>query len=418
MITMARTQQALLVAALAMAASAAACSGTNTSGVGSPESGPPSTQPDGSRAPGRDGGAAPDSHRVYGKDAGAAPDTYRAPGKDSSVPVACGAAGEPCCTGSKCSLPALTCSNGVCSKPAAGDTGKACTKNGQCPSGICLPIGNGTDVCTTTCATVADCVAGWTCGPLVGQTSDVCKCTYSPQTCDGKDDDCDGTVDDEPAADEWCASKMGTGAVCAGGSCDCGGALTLCGSQCVDTKTDSDNCGGCAGQGGVACATGQSCVGGSCSCPASTPTFCSTTKTCVDTKTDPSNCGACAKACPTGATCAGGACACPTGQVVCGKTCSDTQTDPKNCGGCGLACPAGQTCSQTSYGVVQCCSNGTDCCSIGGQSCTYNGYLTLDACCNSGAGTGCSGVCGDPSGAKCNVNSQCFSGKCDAGACT
>src|SRR5579863_2995671 len=144
-------------------------------------------------------------------------------------------------------------------RPSNG-TGTACTKNGDCPSGICQPIGGDAGspsaVCTTTCTSPSDCVAGWTCAPEVGQSSNVCQCTASTQTCDGKDDDCDGIVDDEPAADQWCASQSGPAHVCQGGNCVC---ATMCGGQCVDEQTDPNNCGGCGMQCSAVCA-GAKCV--------------------------------------------------------------------------------------------------------------------------------------------------------------
>ena len=45
-----------------------------------------------------------------------------------------------------------------------------------------------------------------------------------------------------------------------GTSCSTG--LEACGSACVNTMTDPQNCGGC----GKACATGQTCSGGACQC--------------------------------------------------------------------------------------------------------------------------------------------------------
>src|SRR4051812_10264253 len=46
--------------------------------------------------------------------------------------------------------------------------------------------------------------------------------------------------------------------------CDAAGTM-MCSGRCVDTMTDSMNCGGC----GTACPAGMGCVGGSCSvvCP-------------------------------------------------------------------------------------------------------------------------------------------------------
>ena len=77
---------------------------------------------------------------------------------------------------------------------AAGANG--CADNASCPSGICIPLSSGTNVCTTTCGSTSDCLAGWNCGTMNGQSSSVCQCTPSPEICDGLDNDCNGIVDD------------------------------------------------------------------------------------------------------------------------------------------------------------------------------------------------------------------------------
>ena len=190
-----------------------------------------------------------------------------------------------------------------------GTTGTTCSRNSDCPSGICLPLSNGKNVCTTSCSTVTSCVPGWTCGAILGQTSNVCQCTPAAEVCDGKDNDCDGIVDDEPAVDQACVTSKGTGQVCAAGTCVCG--LT-CGGSCVNLETDTTNCGGCS----KACSTNQNatptCVAGSCGnrcargyddCDGNVANGCET----LIAGSDAANCGGCGRSCG-GQTCQGGLC--------------------------------------------------------------------------------------------------------------
>jgi hypothetical protein len=77
---------------------------------------------------------------------------------------------------------------------SAGSNG--CTGDSSCPGGLCIALSTGANVCTTTCASTSDCIAGWTCGAMNGQSNNVCQCTPSPEVCDGLDNDCNGIIDD------------------------------------------------------------------------------------------------------------------------------------------------------------------------------------------------------------------------------
>jgi len=129
---------------------------------------------------------------------------------------------------------------------------------------------------------------------------------------------------------------------------DCG-AMTTCGSLCVDPQSDSDNCGAC----GTQCPVGQACVSSKCSatCPGN-EAICTTggKSGCVNTKSDNANCGACGKACKATEACVGGACSTScAGKTFCvpdggAPFCTDTKSDNANCGSCGKKCNATEAC--------------------------------------------------------------------------
>ena len=318
-----------------------------------------STSSGGASSSGSDSGSDASSSGGSSGDSGSGAD-------GSEAGATCGAVGETCCAGSTCASP-LACRGGACQNAPANGTGSPCTANSGCPSGICQPESSGgtSAVCSTTCGSASDCVAGWKCAAELGQSSDVCQCAYSTEVCDGKDNDCDGVVDDEPAADQGCSQTAGVGHVCQNGACVC--SLT-CGGQCVDSKTDWSNCGGC----GTTCATGASCMGGSCVCPGG-GTACN--GACVDEQTDEDNCGGCGKTCA-GSTpiCLSGACVCSPGSTQCSgagvQTCgSDSQwgnavTCPgsSTCKGGLCETTTGTSCATSGAGLTNCGSANESCC--------------------------------------------------------
>ena len=181
-----------------------ACGGSN---------GPGSTS-GGNAGPG--GGAGPTSTGTH--DTGGTAGTGGNAGSGGGQ-ASCDHEGAPCCSDSSCKN-GLTCAGGACQPAPPEGTGKTCSKNGDCPSGICLPVGD-KNVCTTKCSGANDCVPGWNCDPLVGQPTKICQCQASEEVCDGVDNDCDGFVDQASVTDAACENALGTNFVCSGGSCTC-----------------------------------------------------------------------------------------------------------------------------------------------------------------------------------------------------
>lgn len=209
------------------------------------------------------------------------------------------------------------------------------------------------------------------CGGDDCDDSDAARNPDLVEVCDGKDNNCEGAVDEAVS----CPGLL----ECIGGSCVCP-ADNACGSECVDKDTNVAHCGAC----NNACPPTASCVGGSCECPSS-QVICD--NTCVDTSSDPNHCGGCNQACAPGYSC-NGSCVCL--ETSCSGQCVDTQTDPANCGGCGQDCPPGAA-----------CTNG--------------------ACvCPASAPTQCGGVCVDTqtNDQHCGqCNNACTLGHCQNGSC-
>jgi hypothetical protein len=166
------------------------------------------------------------------------------------------------------------------------------------------------------------------------------------------------------------AGECGTcpvGAKCVQGACQCPSGQMECGDACVDTRTDTKNCGAC----GKACGADAGGGGGAWACVTGSCTLtCSGTKqacggSCVDTQADTNHCGACGTACS-------------GGQQCCTGSCASTQTDPQHCGSCTTACSGGAS----------------DCC---GGSCV-NKLTDRNNC----------GACGN----VCAGTSPCTNGKC------
>ncbi|MFO0648321.1 MAG: hypothetical protein U0326_18925 [Polyangiales bacterium] len=135
---------------------------------------------------------------------------------------------------------------------------------------------------------------------------------------------------------------------------------------------------------------------------------------CVDTLTDTSNCGGCGRACASGQQCNSGTCmtgttSCTSPRVMCGSSCVDLSTDATNCGVCGFRCATGQTCSA---GV---CRTGTTTTSRAGAACTNPDPMGgVDPACGTGSLVCvdtqstpiCTNVC-DNNASQTNEQAQC-----------
>lgn len=184
---------------------------------------------------------------------------------------------------------------------------------------------------------------------------------------------------------------------------NCSAEEALCGTSCVDTRTDNRHCGGC----NLACAAGQTCVDGSCvlTCPAG-QTPCE--GGCYDLQTSADHCGSCDNACADGEVCTGGTCDdfCPTGQTDCDGGCFDLQRSTQHCGGCGNACGAGEVCVVGSCAVS--CPDGQDACD--GSCHDLQTDRMHCGTCNNACGTG--EVC---AGGSCATTCPAGQEACDGG---
>ena len=311
--------------------------------------------------------------------------------------------GSQCCTGRcirkrKCSCDA----SNPCPQPADPCKRAVCSATGKCVTE--------TSVDTITCGdgecqrTVPQCRNGQVQTCVAGQPS--------TEVCDGKDNDCDGVIDNGfdlktdvnncGECGHTCTVAHGT-ATCSDGTCGlvaCDPGWVNCdGNQTCETQLGTtENCGAC---------------GDVCQAPHTTA-VCDESHTCVYTcdagwkdcnenlddgcethiDSDPDHCGGCnATPCAPGETCEQGVCTCASG-TTCGATCVDLQTDPDHCGSCTNTCPAaaGGICVAGTCGR-QCDPNSPPC------DCSNLNYCSGHGCCT---GT-CSCVCDAGwSGARCS----------------
>ncbi|TAK20558.1 MAG: hypothetical protein EPO40_31355 [Myxococcaceae bacterium] len=175
------------------------------------------------------------------------------------------------------------------------------------------------------CGAVCPAVTGATASCMGGRCGYACDAAHAD--CDERPSNgCESERATDHANCGTCGRACTDRQECRAGVCvACGGALDWCaGLGCIDTATDRTNCGGC----GRVCPTGFVCQGASCVAdrctPASMPPdaggyriWLNCPAGCVDTESDTRNCGWCGHVCPPeNATCSYGGCRdgiCPQG---------------------------------------------------------------------------------------------------------
>ncbi len=329
----------------------------------------------------------------------------------TSDPMNCGVCGRVC----RFAHAAATCTAGTCALGAC-DPGYQ-DLDGMAITGCeyaCTPSTTGVETCNLRdddcdgMVDEGDPGGGASCGSSTGACSTgtmhcvsgglVCMGGTGPtaETCNGVDDDCDGMVDEgNPGGGASCGSSMGT---CTPGRMQCvGGALTCMGGTGPTTETCNgvdDDCDGTIDEGNP---------GGGASC------------------------GSSVGACRAGTLqCMGGGLVCTgaTGPML--ETCNgvdddcdgtvdngfDLMNDPRNCGSCGSTCSyahATATCSSGTCSMGSCDAGWVDRDGNPANGCEYACSYTGAEVCN-GLDDDCNGLVDDgltPPSTFCNPNGVC-----------
>jgi hypothetical protein len=189
------------------------------------------------------------------------------------------------------------------------------------------------------------------------------------EVCDGKDNNCDGDVDEQVT----CGDSLQS---CQAGSCTCK-SENACGTKCVDKQSDNFHCGDC----DTKCPVRATCVDGVCAC-ANGETVCD--GACWDLEIEPKHCGDCDTSCrTTDQSCVAGVCVCDGG-MECDGVCLDVSSDDAHCGACDTPCSDGLVC------VGGKCIEGSRCDRFGSTAC---GDCNTEKCFEASGGCGSSHKC-------------------------
>ena len=175
---------------------------------------------------------------------------------------------------------------------------------------------------------------------------------------------------------------------------NCGAPLLICGTDCVNPKTDPRYCGDCE----TACPSGNVCEKGSCIDPGDcriNGLSCTGFSYCEESS------GQCLPGCAESEQCSGANevcdtvthdCACEPGLAHCDGGCVDTENDPAFCGDCETACPSGHLCEAGScVDPLDCRTNGVGC--KGFRYCDGSSGRCLPGCTGSSQCSGTNEVC-------------------------
>lgn len=278
---------------------------------------------------------------------------------------------------------------------------------------------------------------GGGCGPVDCDDADPLAFPGAAERCNGRDDDCDGPIDEEPQASASCATACTETAQCVAGSCVTTPRTCDDGNACTADSCDpAFGCRHVNQPDGLACSDGNVCTGqevcqgGVCidapdlDCNdgnGCTQDSCAPTNGCRNTPV-PGCCSSdadCAdvSACTVNERCIAGSCISDPRDCDDTNPCTSDSCDPTS--GCrniavvnGISCDDGNVCNGIATCQAGSCAPGTPPVCDDGSACTIDGCnpqsgctrQPISGCCDSDAD------CADAS--ACTINERCLAGAC------